>query len=154
VSGRPTNVRGSVLVMDQQAWNAAHVAAFEFFDGVPARIVPDNLKTGVTKPDFYDPMINRAYAELGAHYGVLIEPARASKPKDKPRVERPMPYVRDSFWRGREFTSLEQMQAEAARWWVRSLAAGPCRPTGRGDTGEGVRRDRGPRARGAAGAGP
>ena len=53
-----------------------------------------------------------AYAELAVHYGVLADPARAFKPKDKPRVERAMPYVRDSFWRGREFTSL---QADAGR---------------------------------------
>jgi len=119
-----------VLSMDQQAWNASHVAAFEFFGGVPARIVPDNLKTGVAKPDLYDPKINRAYAELGAHYGVLIDPARAGKPKDKPRVERPMPYVRDSFWRGRDFTSLEQMQAEAVRWCGQVAGRRSCRPLG------------------------
>ncbi len=73
------------------------------------------MKTGVAKPDLYDPKINRAYAELGAHYGLLIDPARVFKPKDKARVERPMPYVRDSFWRGRQFTSLAQMQTEALR---------------------------------------
>jgi hypothetical protein len=83
-----------VLKMDQQAWSDAHVAAFGFFDGVPARIVPDNLATGVTKADLYDPKINRSYAELAEHYRVLIDPARSGKPKDKPRVERPMPYVR------------------------------------------------------------
>ena len=105
-----------VLKMDQRAWTECHVAAFEFFGGVPARLVPDNLKTGVDKPDLYDPKLNRSYAELAAHYGCLIDPARAVKPRDKARVERPMPYVRDSFWRGREFTSLAQMQAAAARW--------------------------------------
>ncbi len=68
-----------------------HVEAFAFFGGSPARLVPDNLKTGVDKPDLYDPQINRSYAELAAHYGVLVDPARAFKPKDKPRVERPMP---------------------------------------------------------------
>jgi transposase len=92
------------------------VAAFEFFGGVPARLVPDNLKTGVARPDLYDPKINKTYAELASHYGCLVDPARASKPKDIPRVERPMQYVRDSFWRGREFTSLEQMQAAAVAW--------------------------------------
>jgi transposase len=105
-----------VIRMDQSSWCASHVAAFEFFDGVPARLVPDNLKTGVTRPDLYDPKIHKAYAELGAHYGCLIDPARAGKPKDKPQVERPMQYVRDSFWRGREFDSLEQMQADAEVW--------------------------------------
>jgi transposase len=105
-----------VIRMDQTAWCACHVAAFEFFGGVPARLVCDNLKTGVDKPDLYDPKINRSYAELATHYGTLIDPARAFKPKDKPRVERQMPYVRDSFWKGREFTTITAMQADALRW--------------------------------------
>jgi len=105
-----------VLRMDQASWNASHVAAFEFFGGVPARLVCDNLKTGVTRPDLYDPQINLAYGELAVFYGTLIDPARARKPKDKPRIERPMPYIRDSFFAGRDFISLTQMQAEAIRW--------------------------------------
>jgi transposase len=119
-----------VLRMDQRAWTECHAAAFEFFGGVPARLVPDNLKTGVDKPDLYDPKINRSYAELAAHYGCLIDPARALKPRDKARVERPMPYVRDSFWRGREFISLTQMQAEAVRWSLQVAGRRPCRPLG------------------------
>jgi len=117
-----------VVKMDQRAWTECHVAAFEFFGGVPARLVPDNLKTGVDKPDLYDPKLNRSYAELAAHYGCLIDPARALKPRDKARVERPMPYVRDSFWRGREFTSLAQMQAEAVRWSAGVAGRRACRP--------------------------
>jgi transposase len=117
-----------VLKMDQRAWTECHVAAFEFFGGVPARLVPDNLKTGVDKPDLYDPKLNRSYAELAAHYGCLIDPARALKPRDKARVERPMPYVRDSFWRGREFASLEQMQAGAIRWSLEVAGRRACRP--------------------------
>lgn len=105
-----------VLRMDQTSWNASHVAAFEFFGGVPARLVCDNLKTGVTRPDLYDPLINLAYGELAMFYGTLIDPARARKPKDKPRIERPMPYIRDSFFAGRQFTSLTQMQGDALRW--------------------------------------
>jgi len=105
-----------VFSMDQSSWTAAHVAGFEFFGGVPDRLVIDNLKTGVVRPDLYDPLLNRAYAEMAEHYGALIDPARALKPKDKARVERMMPYVRDSFWRGRSFASLADMQARAATW--------------------------------------
>ena len=87
-----------VIRLDQQAWSECHVAAFAFFGGVPARLVPDNLKTGVDRPDLYDPKINRSYAELAAHYGCLVDPARASGgQRTSRRVERPMPYVRDSL---------------------------------------------------------
>jgi transposase len=110
-----------VLCMDQGAWVAAHVAAFSFFGGAPRRVVSDNLKTGVIKPDLYDPKLNRAYAELAAYYGVLIDPARASKPKDKPRVERMVPYVRDSMWRGRTWASEAEMR-RAALVWCREVA--------------------------------
>jgi transposase len=75
-----------VLKMDQRAWTECHVAAFGFFGGVPARLVLDNLKTGVDKPDLYDPKLNRSYGELAAHYGCLIDPARALKPRDKPQA--------------------------------------------------------------------
>ena len=117
-----------VVKMDQRAWTECHVEAFAFFGGVPARLVPDNLKTGVDKPDLYDPKINRSYAELAEHYGCLIDPARAVKPRDKPQVERPMPYVRDSFWRGREFASLEAMQAGAVRWSAEVAGRRACLP--------------------------
>jgi transposase len=117
-----------VLRLDQQSWSQSHVDAFAFFGGVPARIVPDNLATGVQRADLYDPKLNRAYAELAEHYRVLIDPARRVKPKDKPQVERQMPYVRDSFWRGRTFTSLAHMQAEARRWCVEVAGARRCRP--------------------------
>lgn len=116
------------IKMDQAEWTAAHVEAFEFFGGCPARIVPDNLKTGVDRPDLYDPKINKSYGELGAYYRVLIDPARSGKPKDKPQVERPMPYIRDSFWRGREFTSLEHMRSEALTWCMEVAGRRQCRP--------------------------
>jgi transposase len=105
-----------VLVCDQSAWVAAHVAAFGFFGAAPRQIRVDNLKTGVLRPDVYDPLVNRAYGELAEHYGVLLDPCRVRKPKDKPRVERAMPYARDSFWSGREFTALPAMRAAGVEW--------------------------------------
>ncbi|MGB4025073.1 MAG: IS21 family transposase [Acutalibacteraceae bacterium] len=105
-----------VFRMDARTWTECHVLAFEFFKGATKRIALDNLKSGVLKADIYDPAFNRSYAEMASHYGVLIDPCRSNHPKDKPRVERQVPYVRDSYWRGREFGSLKQMENEALRW--------------------------------------
>ena len=68
-------------------WIASHERAFAFFGGVTAQVVPDNLKSGVTKACFYDPEINRTYADLAAHYDTAVIPARPHKPKDKAKVE-------------------------------------------------------------------
>ena len=68
-------------------WISSHVRAFEFFGGVPAQLVPDNLKAGVTKACFYDPAINRTYGDMANHYDTAIIPARPHKPKDKAKVE-------------------------------------------------------------------
>lgn len=107
-----------VLSMDAASWVAAHVAAFEFFGGSVLRVVPDNLKTGVIRPDLYDPLINRAFGEFAAYYRCLVDPARALKPRDKATVERSVPYARDSFFAGRavEFATLAAMVADALRW--------------------------------------
>ena len=68
-------------------WIGAHVRAFAFFGGVPEVLVPDNLASGVTKPCRYEPGINSTYADMAAHYGVAVVPARVRKPKDKAKVE-------------------------------------------------------------------
>lgn len=68
-------------------WIASHVRALAFFGGVPAQIVSDNLKAGVTKACFYDPVINRTYADMAAHYDTAVVPARPYKPKDKAKAE-------------------------------------------------------------------
>ena len=68
-------------------WTGSHVRCLEFMGGVPAAIVPDNLKSGVTKPCFYDPDINPSYQDFARHYDVTISPARVRKPRDKAKVE-------------------------------------------------------------------
>ena len=108
-----------VTKMDQREWLTCHILAFEFLGGVPFRIVPDNLKTGILKADLYDPQFNPGYAELAHHYGAIIDPARSGKPKDKPRVERMIPYIRDSFWPGRDFSSQEEINRQALQWCLR-----------------------------------
>ncbi|MEU4332043.1 Mu transposase domain-containing protein [Nonomuraea dietziae] len=88
------------------------------------------MKTGVDRPDLYDPKINKSYGELGAYYQLLIDPARSGKPRDKARIERPMPYIRDSFWRGREdsFASVADMEAAALHWCEQVAGQRQCRP--------------------------
>jgi transposase len=119
-----------VVAMPLATWIEAHVAALGFFGGAPRRLVTDNLKASVISPDLYDPKLNRTYAELASHYGMLIDPARARKPKDKPRVERPIPYVRDSFFAGRQFTSLQAMVQAAEAWCLQVAGRRACRPLG------------------------
>ena len=68
-------------------WIGSHMRAFEFIQGAPAIVVPDNLKSGVTKACRYEPGVNRTYEEMAAHYGVAVVPARPRKPKDKAKVE-------------------------------------------------------------------
>ena len=68
-------------------WLGSHSRAFDFLGGVPQLIVPDNLKSGVTKACRYDPDVNPAYQQLAAHYGVAIMPTRPYKPKDKAKAE-------------------------------------------------------------------
>ena len=70
-----------------QHWLAGHVRAFAFFGGVPKILRPDNLKTGVKKPNYYEPDLNPSYQELAEHYHVAVLPARVRKPKDKASVE-------------------------------------------------------------------
>jgi len=69
------------------AWLAAHCHAYAFFQGVARVTVPDNLKTGVTRPCRYEPLLHRSYQELAEHYGTVIIPARVKKPRDKAKAE-------------------------------------------------------------------
>ena len=68
-------------------WTGSHARALSFFGGVPRQIVSDNLKSGITKACFYEPNVNRTYADLAAHYGSALVPARPYKPRDKAKVE-------------------------------------------------------------------
>ena len=68
-------------------WIASHTRAFTFFGGVTAQVVPDNLRSGVSKACLYDPVVNRTYGDMAKHYDTAILPTRPRKPKDKAKVE-------------------------------------------------------------------
>jgi len=95
-------------------WIGSHTRALAFFGGVPAMVVSDNLKSGITKACFYEPAVNRAYAEMAAHYGTAIVPARPRKPRDKAKVEVAVQVA--TRWiiaklRNRRFFSLPELNA-------------------------------------------
>ena len=72
---------------DLPSWVGAHVGMLDYFQGSAAIWVPDNLKSGVTTANRYEPEINRTYAELASHYHAVVIPARVATPTDKPKVE-------------------------------------------------------------------
>jgi len=90
--------------------------AFASFGGVPARVVLDNLKAAVTKPDRYDPSFQRTFAEYARHRGFVIDAAVARHAKGKPVVERGVQYLRESFFRGEHWIDRDHVQREAVRW--------------------------------------
>jgi len=68
-------------------WLAVHVNMLGFLGGVPRQIVSDNLRAGITRACFHEPLVNRSYSDLAAHYGTAVIPARPYKPRDKAKVE-------------------------------------------------------------------
>lgn len=94
------------------SWVEAHVHAFEFFGGAARLLVPDNLRTGVSRSDRYEPVLNPAYARLAEHYGTAIIPARVKTPRDKPVVEGSVRFVANqvaAVLRDRRFVGLAEL---------------------------------------------
>ena len=90
-------------------WIAAHVHTFEHLQGVPEIVVPDNLKSAVTRACRYEPDVNPTYQHMAAHYGVAILPGRPRHPRDKAKAETGVQIVeRDvlAVLRDRRFLSL------------------------------------------------
>jgi len=90
--------------------------AWTFFGGVFAVVIPDNMSTIVTEADPLEPRFNDAFLEYAQSRGFEIDPARVRSPKDKPRVERQVPYVRKSFYAGETFLDLADGQRRGVRW--------------------------------------
>jgi transposase len=77
----------ATLTQGLHDWLGSHTRAFAFFGGVPELVVPDNLKSAVSKPCRYEPDLNPSYQDLAEHYGTAVIPARVRKPKDKAKAE-------------------------------------------------------------------
>lgn len=94
------------------SWIEAHVHAFESFSGTARLLIPDNLRTGVSKADRYEPALHPAYARLAEHYGTAVIPARVKRPRDKPVVEGSVRFVANqvaAILRNRRFVGLAEL---------------------------------------------
>ena len=111
------------VVFDQreETWLRCHAHAFAFLGGVPARLVPDNLKAAVVRASFSEPVAQRAYRECAEHYGFLIDPNPPRRPHLKGKVEQGgVHYVKRNFLAGRPAQPLDTLNAALWGWLERT----------------------------------
>jgi len=93
-----------------------HIKAFDYFGGAPRTIKPDNLASGVTTPDLYEPMIQEQYAAFLAHYTVAVLPSPVRRPQDKGKVEAGVKYVKGNFLRALKTNDYDEAAKELYQW--------------------------------------
>jgi hypothetical protein len=108
-------------------------AAWAFYGGIFKVVIPDNMSSVVNKANPTDPRFNQAFIEYAQSRGFVVDPARVRTPTDKPRVERTVPFVRNSFFAGEVFIDLADAQRRAVLWCVgraglRTHGTTQCRP--------------------------
>ncbi len=86
-----------VYTQRQKSFTESMIDMFEFYGGVTSFISMDNLKTGIVKPDLWDPKINKSLADMAEYYNVFINPCRVAKATDKGKIERMVPVARELF---------------------------------------------------------
>ena len=91
-------------------------AAWAFFDGIPKYLVIDNFPAAVAGADALHPRLTRGFLEYSQRRGFITDPARVRHPRDKPKVERGVQYVRERFFKGADFRDLPHMRKEALHW--------------------------------------
>lgn len=106
------------LALDQKVstFIACHIQAFEYFTGVPCTVKIDNLKAGVITPSFYEPLLQRQYAEFLSYYGCAPLTARIRRGQDKGKVESAIKYVKNNFLKAATATTFEDLSKELAVW--------------------------------------
>ncbi|MEX4005378.1 IS21 family transposase [Paraburkholderia sp. EG285A] len=114
--------RRVVWKSSKQVWAQLHEEAFRYFGGSVSYVVLDNLREGVITPDLYEPEINRLYAAMLEHYGVVADPARVRDPNRKGTVENAIQHTQNTALAGRRFESLEA-QNEFLMHWEENWAA-------------------------------
>jgi len=114
--------RKVVWKTSQEIWAKLHEEAFRAFGGCPKYVVLDNLKEGVIAPDYYEPTLNKVYAAVMAHYGVVAQPCRVRDPNRKGSVERAIQHTQDTALKGKKFETIEKQNEWLAHWEERWAA--------------------------------
>lgn len=106
------------FVWDQTVatWLGCHRRAFEWFDGVPERVIVDNAKCAIVKACRHDPLVQRAYAECAEGYGFRVEACPPHDPQKKGIVESGVKYVKGNFLPTRRFRDLADLNAQVRTW--------------------------------------
>lgn len=99
-----------------ETWARLHEEAFRYFGGVVQYVVLDNLKEGVIKPDIFEPELNRVYAEMLKHCGVVADAARIRDPNRKGTVESAIQHTQATALKGRRFDSIAAQNEFLAHW--------------------------------------
>jgi transposase len=117
--------RELVWRQDTTTFLECHIHAFEYFSGVPEKVVLDNLKAGVLKSIIDNDMLNRSYVECAEHYGFMISPCLPRTPQHKGGVENDMHYIKRNFWpelrekmKSIPKITLKEAQVELEKWAV------------------------------------
>jgi len=105
-----------VFDQGQVTWVKCHINAFRFFGGVPMRVILDNLKSGILRPNTHDPIFNRAYGECAKHFGFIIDPAKIARGDHKGKVERKIPVVRQQFLSSGDFRDIRDANEKVKQW--------------------------------------
>jgi transposase len=111
------------LVFDQRipTWIACHRHAFEWFGGLPKRVVLDNLKAAVISASLDEPVLGEAYRRMAQHYGCLVSPNRPRTPEHKGKVESGVHYAERNFIAGSRFPDID-VANQRLRVWVVEVA--------------------------------
>ncbi len=111
-----------VLHQDVRTWLACHRRAFEWFNGIPGKLIIDNAKCAITKACYHNPCVQRAYGECASGYGFIISPCPPYDPQKKGRVESGVKYVKNRFVPLRHFRNLEEANQQLKKWLMEEAA--------------------------------
>jgi transposase len=107
-----------VLHQNVETWLGCHRRAFEWFGGVPTKVIIDNPKCAITKACYHDPVVQRAYFEYAQGYGFQISPCPPRDPQKKGKVEAGVKYVKNNFVPLRIFRNLVHGNEQLKQWII------------------------------------